>query len=491
MEWASNKADQGWRAVHDTGAGLFGYDTYVQQEAQQQAQEAARAGTKERAQIAEENRALADEVTGFDSPGISSSVNWTAFDHEQIYNTNQDTIEEGKAVETARAWQDLGKSLRARAVPFDSKLREIISSGWRGEAAEQAQRMGAPVRNWMEGSGAAFEMTGNNLETAASGAGQVRSAIPEPEGYRWGRTAVAALAGGPGVTADVVSQMREQREAEKQAQETMARVYSPTLTDVDARMPAFQKPDGTPAEPPSPRRPHQDTGWGTPVRPPGPGGGGGEVGGGGGSYPAPGGGGAVPWRESPGGGGEVPPDPRQDGSSEGSRGSDGGRGGGRGSDGPDETESSWNTPAPGPTPGPGAVAPPSGGGGGGGGGAGMVPGLGGGGAGGAGGVRGAGGVGAGGVGRAGGGAGSGMTAGGRAGAGPVGAGGGPAGAGAAGAAGRGGSSAGRGMMGGGMGAGQRGQGGEDQEHERPSWLEEQDDVWLDDMPKTAPPVLGE
>jgi hypothetical protein len=41
------------------------------------------------------------------------------------------------------------------------------------------------------------------------------------------------------------------------------------------------------------------------------------------------------------------------------------------------------------------------------------------------------------------------------------------------------------------GAGQRGKGSEDQEHDRPSWLEEQDDVWFDGMPKTAPPVFGE
>ncbi len=43
-----------------------------------------------------------------------------------------------------------------------------------------------------------------------------------------------------------------------------------------------------------------------------------------------------------------------------------------------------------------------------------------------------------------------------------------------------------------MGAGGRGQGqGDEDEHERPGWLEEWDDVWLNDMPRTAPPVIGE
>ena len=35
-----------------------------------------------------------------------------------------------------------------------------------------------------------------------------------------------------------------------------------------------------------------------------------------------------------------------------------------------------------------------------------------------------------------------------------------------------------------------GRGGAEAKHERPSWLEEHDDVWLNDMPRTAPPVFG-
>lgn len=74
--------------------------------------------------------------------------------------------------------------------------------------------------------------------------------------------------------------------------------------------------------------------------------------------------------------------------------------------------------------------------------------------------------------------------GGRAGSGGPGAGAGRGGAGTAGGRGAGGM--------GGMGGAGKGQGkGEDEEHERPTWLEEQDDVWLNDMPGTAPPVLGE
>lgn len=105
-----------------------------------------------------------------------------------------------------------------------------------------------------------------------------------------------------------------------------------------------------------------------------------------------------------------------------------------------------------------------------------------------------GGVGAGGSagGRAGGlGAGAGAGAGGRAGVGGLG--GGPGGgASAAGGAGSAGGRGGAGAPGGGMGGGQRGgQQGDDPEHERPSWLIEEDDVFTNDMRAVAPPVFGD
>jgi hypothetical protein len=44
---------------------------------------------------------------------------------------------------------------------------------------------------------------------------------------------------------------------------------------------------------------------------------------------------------------------------------------------------------------------------------------------------------------------------------------------------------------GGAGAARGGQGGEDEEHDRPSWLLENDDIFLDDMDPVAPPVFGD
>ncbi|WP_211841259.1 hypothetical protein [Saccharopolyspora antimicrobica] len=84
-----------------------------------------------------------------------------------------------------------------------------------------------------------------------------------------------------------------------------------------------------------------------------------------------------------------------------------------------------------------------------------------------------------------------LGGGGRAGAGNLGggmgSGSGANGPGAAGAGGRGAA----GGMGGAGGAARGKQGEEEQEHERPGWLQEQDDVFTNDMDKVAPPVFGD
>jgi PPE family protein len=464
-DWVGDRLSDAGTAIHDAGAGVLGYDTYAEQEAQQRAATATAAGQRERDALEQRNQALQDDVVGYDQPSISQCVNWSGFSHGDIYRTNQDSINEGRVDESAQAWVKLGQALRERGAQFDSQHKGIISAGWEGEAADQAKTLGEPVKAWMEGSGAAFAVTGNNMKTVGSAAGQVKATVPEPEGHSWGRTAVAAIATGPfGGGADALAQMKEREEAEKAAQETMGRVYSPTFTNVDTQMPAFRTPEGRTVDPP-PVPPQDTTNWGSGPGPGGggyPGGGGGYPGGGGGSLP--GGGGSGPGGGGPGGSGGYP----------------GGNGGGYpGSGGggytpPSSTGSQWSNPS---GPGLGGLPPGAGAGTGGGpglsGGGGMAAGLG---------VGGVGGAGAGG-----------MTAGGRAGVGGLGAGAGVgagAGGGVPGAAGaRGG--AGRGAMGGMGGAGQRGQGGEDQDHERPSWLEEQDDIWMNDMPRTAPPVFGE
>ncbi|MGW3467242.1 PPE domain-containing protein [Saccharopolyspora sp. NPDC000995] len=449
--------------LDNAGSRVFGWESAAEEERKKHGEEASRVAQQQQNQLAQQNSGL--NVTSYDSPAITQCLNWSGFSHAQIYQTNQESIDQGKVGEVAEAWKKLAAGLRERGNNYATDLGKIVDGGWEGEAASNAREVGKPASDWMKASADAFEMTGNNLHAAGEAAGQASKMVEKPQGFSWGEAASASIPFGiAGGGINALSQMEEQEQAEKAAQETMARVYSPTLTQVDAKMPQYKGPDGNTKEPPPvPPPPPTEWGGGGPGDPRG-GSGGGMPGGGTGKLPGGGIGTGVPVGGIPGSG--IPDrglpvgafDPNNLGS--------GIPGGGYTT--PSGTGSQW-ADQPG-LPGGGGTGLSGGGAGGGlpgggAGGAGMVGGM-------------AGGLGAGA---------GGMAAGGRAGVGGLGAGAG-AGAGAAGARGAG---AGRGAMGGMGGAGQRGKGGEDEEHERPSWLEEQDDIWMNDMPKTAPPVLGE
>ncbi|GGJ00924.1 hypothetical protein GCM10011581_42640 [Saccharopolyspora subtropica] len=313
--------------------------------------------------------------------------------------------------------------------------------------------------------------TGLKIQEAGVAAAQTKSSLQPPAEYDSLRTGMASIIGPAGTMMDVTAQMREREEANKQARAIVQNIYTPGYTAVDGSTPTFPPPIDplNPPPPPDRGRTTQDV-----------------------SSTSTSGNTTSDTDRSrvgslPDGPGSSSVDtPRVDGYQP-----------------PAQSSSQWASPPPSaPHPGgmpvsPGTQPPasaiggvgamPSG--------ADAGPGAG---------ARGAAGIGAGNRGATGMGAGgrsaAGLGAGGRAGglgAGALGAGGrsgvgglkaGPGAVGAAGAAGaRGG--AGAGAMG--AGAGQRGQGSEDREHERPSWLEEQEDVWLDGMPRTAPPVFGD
>lgn len=439
-------------SISNASAQVFGNESAAETERKEQTEAAEQAQQQRMNQLEQQNAQFKDGVSGYDQPGISQCVNWDGFSHADIFQKNQDSIDSGRAGEVAAAWCKLGESLRDRGPDFSKRLNDAIGGGWEGEAADKAKQVSKPVEDWMVGSGNAFEWTGNNMQTAGDSAGEAKKMVGEPENFSGWKAGLKMAVSPPVAGVDELGKMEEREQAEKAARETMGRVYSPSLTEVDQQMPKFQKPDGTDAEPPPPQ-PHPETPWGggggaTQPSATGPAGVGDGMPGGAGNPGAAGD--RVPGGGVPGGGASTP-----------------------GSGTPGATSPHSSAPvtaatAGAPGGGPGGATP----GGGPGGGPGGAPG------GGAGGM-----VGGGPGGAAGGGAGPG----GRAGVGSPG-----SGNAGGGAAARGGGAGRAGGPMGGMGGGRGGQGqGEDDEHERPSWLEENDDVWFNDMPRTAPPVLGE
>ncbi|MGP4015352.1 hypothetical protein [Saccharopolyspora sp. 5N708] len=448
--WFTDGAKEIGGSASDLWAGATGGETRAEQEQRLRQQAAMAVGEKHRSDLAQQQQGL--HIQGHDPASINQHDNWGDWDQARLANELKPSLQVGRINASGRAWENLGKEIAELFADLDARARGAAESGMRGQAAEAGFRAAEPLQKWGLEFGDSVRGTGLKIQEAGVAAEQTKAQLQPPEDYNTTRTVMATMVSPVGGIMDAGAQMREREEANKQARQVVQNVYTPGYTAVDSSTPTFPPPVDplNPQPPPDEgRNQHNITGKTST-----------ETSG----------------NDRTGNTGIADrsiPDPNSD------------------RDGysrpPAQTGSQWanpTTPHPGGLPGtPPGVQPPSGG-------AAFVGTLppGGGAAGGTGaGGRGAGGMGAGG--RAGVG-GPGLGAGGRAGVGGLGAGAGGlgAGAGAAGAtAARGGAGAGMGAA----GAGQRGQGSEDEDHDRPSWLEEQDDVWLDDMPRTAPPVFGE
>ncbi|SFS43705.1 hypothetical protein [Saccharopolyspora flava] len=433
----------------DLFVGAVGGETSAQEEARLAREEAAKHGRQDLRALTQEQRNL--ELNGHDPASITQQDNWKNWDQARLATQLKPSLNPEQIAKSGQAWEKLGNDIAEIFGDLDQKARAAAGDGMRGQAAEAGFNAAKPLQEWGRAFGDSVRGTGLKIQEAGVAAEQTKASLQPPAGYDSVRGGLSAAMGPSGMLIDSTMQMREQKEADQQARQVAENVYAKSYQAVDTSTPTFPPPVNPLAPPPPP--PGGDT----------PGGPGAGTGSGSGS--------------GTGGGGYS-------GSSVGG----GPGGGGYSGSAPAQSSAQWASPSP-AGPGAGGGMPP-----------GMTPGQGGPaagfagamppgagagagrGAGGMGGARGAGaGMGAGGK------AGAGMGAGGRSGMGGLGAGSGSGGAAGAGAGGRGAA----GAPGAGAGAG-RGKGGEeDNEHERPSWLEEQEDIWMDDMPKTAPPVFGE
>jgi hypothetical protein len=426
-EWAGGVAT----SAGDLFTGLAGGETSAQEQARLAQEAAAKDGRQDLKALNQQQQNL--QLNGHDPASITQQDNWKNWDQARLADQLKPSLNPEQIAKSGRAWEKLGNDIAEIFGDLDQRARAAAGDGMRGQAAEAGFNASKPLQEWGRAFCDSVRGTGLKIQEAGVAAEQTKASLQPPAGYDTTRGVIATAMGPAGGLMDGAAQMREQQEADQQARQIAENVYGKGYQAVDTSTPTFPPPVNPLAPPPPP------PGSGDP-------------------------GGAVP-----GGSGS---------------GSGSGGGGYSGGSSPAQSSSQWASPTP-TGPGAGGGTPPGMNPGPGGPSAGFVGGMppgagagaGGRGAGGMGGARGAGaGMGAGGK------AGGGMGAGGRAGMGGLG-----AGAAGAGAAGRGAA----GAPGAGAGAGQRGEGSEDNEHERPSWLEEQEDIWMDDMPKTAPPVFGE
>jgi hypothetical protein len=400
----------------------------------------------------------------------------------QVLKKWTDEGQPGDANNIGEMYRDFASGLTEAA---ENLMVAVFGSqaGWTGQAANAMRTRLQKVAEWSQKTGDSFKVASSAFVSQGESVGTAKTAMPDPVEYNPGQMIKDAATSGSIVDIALLPvNMYQQRQAQQQAHEKAIQVVAQRdaeLAAAAASIPPFEPPpkiEEPGGKEPGPNQPGMPGSPG--VRPGMPGGGSrGGIGGGGGSG---GGGGGVPGFPGGAGGGAGfgPNDPNNPNSN----GEDQNQtppnvnmpslpiGSGTGTSGFSHTPTNFGGPGGLPPGGiPGGAGPAGGGGGfggafGGGFGPGGAP-------------RPGGGFGPMGPGAAAGGAGTGAGA---PGAGMAGG----RGAGMAGGRGAG------GMGGGGMGAG-RGQGGEDDEHQRPSYLVEPDpDATFGTDQMTAPPVIG-
>ncbi|WP_019853133.1 PPE domain-containing protein [Actinopolyspora mortivallis] len=456
------------RAGYDIYQGMTGDDTLAERSAEHQAAQAQAEAQRERAQLASQQRSL--NVTEYDSPSIEGHDNWDTWSHERLHSF-RDTLNTEEMSEKGRAVESLGQEISELFGDLESRCRAAVGEGWQGTSAEAAVAAARPVREWGESFGEAMRMTGLKIQELGSTAEQTKASIPPPPEASTTRKVLGGTATilSNGLYDDAQQREQERREAARQARAVVKNIYTPGYDEVDNSVPALPPP----RDPLNPSSSGADPGSSSPATF---GSSAGTVGVGGGISGSVGSGGFGGQPSAGHGGGNAPAGTAGGGVT-------GGNDAGTSPhvpNSPADSVSAWNTP---PATGSGTSTTPPGAG---------KPGIGGYGA-----VSGP--APTPGVLVGGGASGSALPPGGGARPGPLPGQGLRAGVGGPNPAApspppnaAGGQSPTRGVRTplAGAGASGRGQDSEDEEHERPSWLVENEDVWLNDMPRTAPPVIG-
>lgn len=470
-ELAPSEREEYFRAREEAGiddGGLTGW--FERWMAHGRAQEQAQEAGDERV------RELASSDVQYVGGLQPSNADYYGDDHEKMKTYVTANLDPETVTSISDAYHELHQTFRG----FADLLKDAVGksqSEWEGAAADQAHGYFSSLSEWADGNSQNAQLASEVMFQQAEAAVRAKNSMPEPVPFSWD-TEMRSWGENPFNLVENVNNSietyRRSQEAHSEAAAVMTK-YDGELYTAASKQPVFAEPpkfgEGSSGEAGGPVPAVRQPGGGEGTNPSGYQGGGvpgGSVPGGGGgagsfaSGSTPGGSGSLPGGSTTGVG-PMPGGTRPSGSRSPSIPRSRVPGGGGGG----------NTPGIGGMPMPGMVPGGAGGAGGGAGG-----GFG----------RGAGGFGPGGGAGGGSGAGPGAASGAGARPGAVPGGAAPGGAGAAAAAGRGGMGA--APMG--AGAGRGGKGGEDDEHQRPTYLVEGDpDEVFGTNERTAPPVIGE
>jgi hypothetical protein len=181
-------------------------------------------------------------VTDIGEPGgdDEGSSNWVAWGHGEIRSMLDESVYPSDVHTSASAWREKGEEAVHIVASFTADLNRIIFGGWRGESAEAAIRSLEPVNEWSARLSEAVERTAQLMAASGSSADQAKATVPQAESHNMGRTLASGILAGPaGVIVDAVAQDRVQEQARAEAVRIMYTTYSDPINANRAAVPTF------------------------------------------------------------------------------------------------------------------------------------------------------------------------------------------------------------------------------------------------------------
>ncbi|EWM15870.1 PPE domain-containing protein [Kutzneria sp. 744] len=267
MSWIGDA----WNKVEDAGASVLGIDGPSQSESDQQKRDQAnQRGSQQRNEYNRRASQLEQQAGGgYDPAGITKQTNWNSMGHDQIKKVS-DGLDPAAIGTHGNDWIQLGKDLQTSTDTFNTAINSALNGNWTGAAGDAALAAPKGIVDWSKDFGNQMQATGAQAQSVSATADQVKSTVPPPKDFSWGKAAVSGILGGPfGAGASAYAQHQEQQEAKEQAVRVMSSVYSPNYMNAANSMPAFTGPaDPTQPPPPPPPPPPPISEW-PPNPPPG------------------------------------------------------------------------------------------------------------------------------------------------------------------------------------------------------------------------------
>jgi hypothetical protein len=186
---------------------------------------------------------LSDDVRMGDDRAITDTPNWMGFSSQQLYDMATQKNAPTTADTLGQAFNTGGNDLADAANRLLSAVSKL-DNAWTGVAADSAKNALTPLATAAGTAGTSAQLMSAQMSQQSAAAAEVRK-LPAPQEFNVDQALNAALTGGlPALQADLKAQ-KDAADAVKREQVSYLTAYTASLAAVDAQTPSFIAPPQT------------------------------------------------------------------------------------------------------------------------------------------------------------------------------------------------------------------------------------------------------